>query len=116
MQKNKRLTYKTQGDATRCSHYCTGPGINKDAVVQRLGEYEDTGLSPEEMSASTSAAELFTAVFEWYTAVCGKTNDCDDCPFHIPRKDCFTGGDIEQLIAIAHEYDAAHTDGGADNE
>lgn len=113
---NKRLTYKTQGDATRCSHYCTGPGINKDAVVQRLGEYEDTGLSPEEMSASTSAAELFTSVFEWYTAVCEKTNDCDDCPFHIPRKDCFTGGDIEQLIAIAHEYDAAHTDGGADNE
>lgn len=49
MQKTDRLTYKTQGDATRGSHYCTGLGIRKDDVVQRLGEYEDTGLSPEEI-------------------------------------------------------------------
>lgn len=49
MQRSERLTYKTQGDATRGSHYCTGPGIKKDDVVQRLGAYEDTGLSPEEI-------------------------------------------------------------------
>lgn len=113
---NKRLTYKTQGDATRCSHYYTGPGINKDTVVQRLGEYEDTGLSPEEMSASTSAAEMFTAVFKWYNAVCKKTEDCSECLFHIPRKDCFTDGDIEQLIAIARKYDITYADGGVNND
>lgn len=49
MKNSDRLTYKTQGDATRGSHYCTGPGIRKDDVVQRLGEYEDTGLSPGEL-------------------------------------------------------------------
>ena len=49
MQRNERLTYKTQGDATRSSHYCTGSGVNKYTVVQRLGAYEDTGLSPEEI-------------------------------------------------------------------
>lgn len=63
-----------------------------------------------------TATEIFTAVFEWYNAVCKKIEDCDECPFHIPRKDCFTDGDQEQLIAIARKYDIAHTDGGADNE
>jgi hypothetical protein len=113
MQRTDRLTYKTQGDATRGSHYCTGPGIKKDDVVQRLGAYEDTGLSPEEINASVPAAEIFAAVFDWYDAVCKKTQDCGECLFHVPRKDCFTGGDIEQLIAIAREYDIAHKDGGA---
>lgn len=56
MKNSERLTYKTQGDATRGSHYCTGPGIRKDDVVQRLGEYEDTGLSPGEICAAVSAA------------------------------------------------------------
>lgn len=45
----KRLTYQTVGDATRQSHYCAGYGIKKDDVVQRLGEYEDTGLAPEDI-------------------------------------------------------------------
>lgn len=58
MQRSERLTYKTQGDATRGSHYCTGPGVRKDDVVQRLGAYEDTGLSPEEINASAPAADV----------------------------------------------------------
>ncbi|MBQ9898539.1 MAG: hypothetical protein IJM44_03680 [Ruminococcus sp.] len=116
MKNSDRLTYKTQGDATRSAHYCTGPGIKKDDVVQRLGEYEDTGLSPEEIKASVPAAEIFAAVFDWYDAVCKKTQDCDECLFHVPRKDCFTDGDIEQLIAIARKFDIAHKDGGADND
>lgn len=45
----KRLTYQTVGDATRQAHYCAGYGVKKDDVVQRLGEYEDTGLTPEEI-------------------------------------------------------------------
>ncbi len=45
----KRLTYQTAGDATRQAHYCAGYGIKKDDVVQRLGEYEDTGLTPDEI-------------------------------------------------------------------
>jgi hypothetical protein len=49
MEKRHRLTYKTTGDATRASHYCTGPGVKKDDLVQRLGQYEDLGLSPGEM-------------------------------------------------------------------
>ena len=56
MMNRDRLTYKTQGDATRGSHYCTGPGIKKDDVVQRLGEYEDTGLSPDEVKAAEEVA------------------------------------------------------------
>lgn len=46
----KRLTYQTAGDATRQSHYCAGYGVKKDDVVQRLGEYEDAGLTPEEVA------------------------------------------------------------------
>lgn len=45
----KRLTYQTVGDATRQAHYCAGYGVKKDDVVQRLGKYEDTGLTPEEI-------------------------------------------------------------------
>ena len=45
----KRLTYQTAGDATRQAHYCAGYGVKKDDVVQRLGEYEDTGLTPEQV-------------------------------------------------------------------
>lgn len=45
----KRLTYQTVGDATRQAHYCAGYGVKKDDVVQQLGEYEDTGLTPEEI-------------------------------------------------------------------
>ena len=63
-----------------------------------------------------AATEMFKAVFEWYNVVCKKTCDCDECIFNIPRKDCFTGGDIQQLIEIARKYDDAHTDGGADND
>lgn len=109
MKNSERLTYMTQGDATRSSHYCTGPGVNKDAVVQRLGKYEDTGLLPEELSSAASATEIFTTVLRWYNAVCKGTQECDECPFHVPRKDCFTDGDIEQLIAIAHKYDTNAT-------
>ena len=45
----KRLTYQTVGDATRQAHYCAGYGVKKDDVVQRLGEYEDAGLTPEDI-------------------------------------------------------------------
>lgn len=45
----KRLTYQTVGDATRQAHYCAGYGVKKDDVVQRLGEYEDAGLAPEDI-------------------------------------------------------------------
>ena len=58
------------------------------------------------------STEVFTAVFKWYDEVCKKTQDCDECLSHVPRKDCFTAGDIEQLIAIARKYDIAHSDGG----
>ena len=37
----KRLTYKTVGDAFREPHYCHGPGIRKDDLLQRLGKLED---------------------------------------------------------------------------
>lgn len=37
----KRLTYKTVGDAFREPHYCHGPGIRKDDLLQRLGLLED---------------------------------------------------------------------------
>ena len=37
----KRLTYKTVGDAFREPHYCHGPGIKKDDLLQRLGKLED---------------------------------------------------------------------------
>lgn len=47
--KSEKLTYKTQGDATRVSHYCTTSC--KDALTQRLGEYEEIGLSPAEVKA-----------------------------------------------------------------
>jgi hypothetical protein len=49
MPKSEKLTYKTQGDATRVSHYCTTSC--KDALTQRLGEYEEIGLSPAEVKA-----------------------------------------------------------------
>lgn len=44
-----RLTYKTTGDATREPHYCAAPGVKKDDLLQRLGKYEDLGLSPERL-------------------------------------------------------------------
>ena len=37
----KRLTYQTVGDATHPQHYCHGPGIRKDDLLQRLGKLED---------------------------------------------------------------------------
>lgn len=37
----KRLTYKTVGDALRQPHYCHGPGVKKDDLLQRLGKLED---------------------------------------------------------------------------
>ena len=37
----KRLTYETVGDAFRSSHYCHGPGVKKDDLLQRLGLLED---------------------------------------------------------------------------
>lgn len=38
----KRLTYQTVGDAFRSPHYCHGPGIKKDDLLQRLGLLEDS--------------------------------------------------------------------------
>lgn len=37
----KRLTYKTVGDANRAPHYCHGPGVKKDDLLQRLGLMEE---------------------------------------------------------------------------
>lgn len=37
----KRLTYLTVGDCTHPQHYCHGPGIKKDDLLQRLGQLED---------------------------------------------------------------------------
>ncbi len=37
----ERLTSKTVGDALRRPHYIAHPGVKKDALVQRLGLYED---------------------------------------------------------------------------
>lgn len=37
----KRLTYQTVGDAMHPQHYCHGPGIRKDDLLQRLGKLED---------------------------------------------------------------------------
>ena len=37
----KRLTYQTVGDAMHPQHYCHGPGIKKDDLLQRLGKLED---------------------------------------------------------------------------
>lgn len=38
----KRLTYQTVCDATHPRHYCHGPGIKKDDLLQRLGLLEDS--------------------------------------------------------------------------
>lgn len=38
----KRLTYKTVGDCTHPQHYCHGPGVKKDDLLQRLGLLEDS--------------------------------------------------------------------------
>lgn len=37
----KRMTYQTVGDATHPQHYCHGPGVKKDDLLQRLGKLED---------------------------------------------------------------------------
>lgn len=37
----KRLTYQTVGDARHPQHYCHGPGIKKDDLLQQLGKLED---------------------------------------------------------------------------
>lgn len=37
----KRMTYQTVGDATHPRHYCHGPGVKKDDLLQRLGKLED---------------------------------------------------------------------------
>lgn len=37
----KRLTYQTVGDARYPQHYCHGPGVKKDDLLQRLGKLED---------------------------------------------------------------------------
>ena len=45
--------------AQRCSGIKTGywSTAKKDELVQRLGQYEDTGLTPEEITARLSAQE-----------------------------------------------------------
>ncbi len=54
----KRLTYKTVGDAFRQPHYCHGPGVKKDDLMQRLGKLEDAFTEiPLVMIAIRNAAE-----------------------------------------------------------
>lgn len=50
--------------AQRCSGiksgYCST--AKKDELIQRLGQYEDTGLTPEEITARLSAQETMVTV------------------------------------------------------
>ncbi|WP_294749987.1 hypothetical protein [uncultured Ruminococcus sp.] len=55
-----------------------------------------------------TAVKIFAEVFKWYSEECNKAEDCADCMFCVPRKDCFTDGDIERLIKIAEKYDTLH--------
>ena len=49
--------------AQRCSGIKSGywSAAKKDELVQRLGQYEDTGLTPEEITARLSAQKPLTA-------------------------------------------------------
>ena len=48
----------------RCSGIKSGywSTAKKDELVQRLGQYEDTGLTPEEITARLSAPETLRSV------------------------------------------------------
>lgn len=50
--------------AQRCSGIKSGywSTAKKDDLVQRLGQYEDTGLTPEEIKARLSAQETMVTV------------------------------------------------------
>ena len=49
MQESERLTKERRSGIK--SGYWVDSKVKKDDVVQRLGKYEDTGLSPEEIQA-----------------------------------------------------------------
>lgn len=49
MQISERLTQERRNGIK--TGYWVGSKVKKDDVVQRLGQYEDTGLSPEEVRA-----------------------------------------------------------------
>ena len=50
--------------APRCSGIKSGywSTAKKDELIQRLGQYEDTGLTPEEITARLSAQETMVTV------------------------------------------------------
>lgn len=50
--------------AQRCSGIKSGywSTAKKDELIQRLGQYEDTGLTPEEITARLSAPETLHSV------------------------------------------------------
>lgn len=50
--------------AQRCSGIKSGywSTAKKDELIQRLGQYEDTGLTPEEITARLSAQETMVTV------------------------------------------------------
>lgn len=52
----KRLTYQTVGDARHPQHYCHGPGIRKDDLLQRLGKLEAGSLHPRRRPPDRSQA------------------------------------------------------------
>lgn len=84
MKKSERLTYMTQGDATRSSHYCVGPGVNKDIVVQRLGRYEDSGLSPDEINKLThETKKLVFDVMTRYPHILAKVSINEKEPVYV---------------------------------
>ena len=60
----KRLTYKTAGDAFRDPHYCHGPGIRKDDLLQRLGKLEDTLERIESVIRSDREAQRAMSMIE----------------------------------------------------
>lgn len=66
MQQNERLTSERKNGIK--TGYWVGSKVKKDDVVQRLGQYEDTGLSPEEIRAMKTAEvpdqEKFDAFLE----------------------------------------------------
>lgn len=108
MLNNERLTYKTQGDATRSSHYCTGPGVNKYAAVQRLGAYEDIGLSPEEIKpVKRGSWRCDTMGYDAYV-------ECSECGLSLSTSN-YIENEWREILNYC-PCCGARMDGGEDNE
>lgn len=60
MQNSERLT-KERNNGIKAGYWTT---CKKDEVVQRLGQYEDTGLSPEEIQSMTKTGNSDSGKFD----------------------------------------------------